>query len=561
MKRRLPSFLIFTAVISCRLDYAEKRWYNRIDNFRIFLDLGGDQMGDYKINIRSFIAPGLAWAAGLALVIIFAPKTVHLNGMVALGFLILCIATFWALYTLYKEYDKTGKEWPSFLTRFFPNYPIIKDYNELTERLSGFRSSYSDFLSSRREEQNSDLQNYASQLMWHSTALQKKRLLKNHLTLEMDSVRRAYSGKQSCIRENRYFDGRYRVSDIYEEISAVRTIRQDGSIIKRIKDNEVAHFTLLSANQTGDDNVTCPSCGNTTTRENLLDGCDYCGTLFTVEDMENRVDSFGLRRDFHTNTSKKEAVRELVFPWTTLIVMLPLIYFGLIGAFVYMPDANIFARLATGLLAAGLLGLLGWSLKSMFVMLILPLPLLISASSKSMNRKMIYSRAREEEQEKKMADQVRKTDPFFSLQSFFGNIQNKLSAIHYAEFPKEINAFSEKDLSSLTKKYKNVVDVDIRKITMESYRADEKLQSADVSAELRLLELERGMIKERNEKLKMKLIKDAGCKTQAVCGASVLKCQGCGASISLMEGKTCKYCGRDLDLKLYDWVIDRYDIV
>ena len=160
-----------------------------------------------------------------------------------------------------------------------------------------------------------------------------------------------------------------------------------------------------------------------------------------------------------------------------------------------------------------------------------------------------------------MADQVRKTDPLFSLQSFFGGIQNKLSAIHYAEFPKEINAFSEKDMSALTEKYKNVVNVDIQNLKMESYRADEKLQSADVSAELRLLELQGGKIKERNEKLKMRLIKDAGCKTQAVCGASVLRCQGCGASLSLMDGRTCRYCGRNLDLKLYDWVIDKYDIL
>ena len=57
------------------------------------------------------------------------------------------------------------------------------------------------------------------------------------------------------------------------------------------------------------------------------------------------------------------------------------------------------------------------------------------------------------------------------------------------------------------------------------------------------------------------MIKDASCKTQAVCGASVMRCQGCGASLSLMEGKTCSYCGRDLDLKAYDWVIDSYDVI
>lgn len=517
-------------------------------------------MNHYKINYKCLIGPGLIWLSGLMLIIIFAPRTVYINGMVGAGFLALCAGTFLALYVLYLEYDKTGENWPPFLDIFFPNYPVTEDYNELTRTLSGFRRSYSEYLSDADEKENSALQNYASQLMWHSTALQKKRMLKHHLTLEMDSVRRAYSGKHSCIRENKYFDGRYKVNDVYEEISALRTIRKDGKIIKRIKDSEVAHFTLLSADQAGENRIICPGCGNPTTRENLLDGCDYCGTKFTIEDLKNRVGSFGLRRDFHTNASKTEAVKEVMFPWTTLIVTLPLIYFGLIGAFVYMPGTNIFLRLVTGLFAAGLLGLLGWSLKSFFLTLITPLLLLVSAFSSSMNRKMIYSREKEEEQEKEMAEYIRKSDPLFSIQSFFGGVQNKLSAIHYAEIPAEINAFSEEDMSSYIKKYRNVIDVDCQSMTLESYKADDRLQTAEVNADLRLLELRGEKIKERNERLKMIMIKDAGCKTQAVCGASVLRCRGCGTSLSLMEGKTCRYCGRNLELKQFDWVIAEYDI-
>ena len=160
-----------------------------------------------------------------------------------------------------------------------------------------------------------------------------------------------------------------------------------------------------------------------------------------------------------------------------------------------------------------------------------------------------------------MADLVRRTDPLFSIQSFFGGLQNKLSAVHYAETQKQINAFSEKDLSDLAEKYKNVVDVDFRSMTMQSYETDGNLQTAAVGAKLHILEYRKGRIRERDEKLKITMIKDAGCETQAVCSASVLRCRGCGASLSLMEGKTCKYCGRDLDLKLYDWVIADYKIM
>lgn len=518
-------------------------------------------MNDYKINFKKLIAPILVWAAGLMLVVLGAPKTEYVNGTVAFGFLVLCVGTYWALYALYKEYDKTGKEWPFFLERFFPNYPVIEDDNKLMRRLSDFRGSYSAFLSSAYVEQNSSLQYTATQLMWHGVALQKKRLMKNDLTIEMASVRRAYSDRKHCVRENGYFDGRYMVDDVYEEISALRTIKRGGKPIKRIKDNEVAHFTLLSAKQVGKDEVVCPSCGSATSRENLLDGCDYCGTKFTVEDMENRVDSFGLRHDIHTNASKKAAISEIMFPWTTLAVTLPLIYFGLVGAFVYMPGESIFAKLVAGLVAAALLGLFGWCLKTMVLYVMIPPLLIIFMVSKSMNRKLICNRKKEEEQERKMADRVRQSDPFFSIQSFFGGVQNKLSAIHYAEFATEINAFSEYDMSSYVKRYKNVIDIDFLNITMESYDANDQLQTATVSAELRLLELHGNKIKERNERLEMIMVKDAGCKTQAVCGASVLKCSRCGASLSLMGGKTCDYCGRNLDYKLYDWVITKYKII
>ena len=131
-------------------------------------------MKNCKINYTRLIGPGLVWAAGLAMIIIFAPRTVYINGMVGLGFLALCIGTFLGLCVLCQEYDREGEKWPSFLDGFFPNYPVIEDKNELMRRLSGFRKSYSDYLSNEREEKNSSLQDYASQLMWHSTALQKK---------------------------------------------------------------------------------------------------------------------------------------------------------------------------------------------------------------------------------------------------------------------------------------------------------------------------------------------------------------------------------------------------
>ena len=125
-------------------------------------------------------------------------------------------------------------------------------------------------------------------------------------------------------------------------------------------------------------------------------------------------------------------------------MMMPLIYFGFIGMFVYVDETNILLKLVGGIFVAGLLGLLGWCLKSLFVMMLLPLGLMISTFSRAMTRKLIYCRKEEEEQEKQMGDLVRKTDPLFSLQSFFGGIQNKLAAIHYADFRRKSTLFPKR---------------------------------------------------------------------------------------------------------------------
>lgn len=515
-------------------------------------------MGDYKINFKRLIAPLIVWITGIVVIVIYAPKTTYVNGMVGLGFGILCVSTIWALFLFCKEYDMTGKEWPFPLNKIFPRYPVVEDSSWYMQRLTNFRKSYSDFLSSPREEANSAFQSFTTQLMWHGIALQKRRLLKNGLTIEMDSRRRAYSGNDSCIREGRYFDGRYNVADIYEEISAVRTIRKKDRKLKQIIDKEVAHYTMLSARQQGSMNIICPNCGNSTTRENLLDGCDYCGTRFTVEDMQDKIDSFGLRRDIRTNASKKEALKELLLPWVTLLISLPMVYFGLVGAIVYGTDIGVFGSLITGLFLAALLGLLGWCFAWFSLFIIVPVLIPIVVSWKSVNKKLLFNQQQEEEREMQMSAYIRNTDPFFSMQSFLGGIQNKLSAIHYADYEAQINAFSENNMSAFVHQYKDVIDVDFLDLSMDSYKSDGWIQTAGVSAELRLLELKGSRIRSRKERIRMTLIKSAACKTQAVCGASVLRCRGCGASLSLMEGKRCAYCGRDLDLKMYDWVITNY---
>ncbi len=43
-------------------------------------------MNNYKINFGALICPGLVWLSGILLIIVFAPRTVYVNGIAGVSF-------------------------------------------------------------------------------------------------------------------------------------------------------------------------------------------------------------------------------------------------------------------------------------------------------------------------------------------------------------------------------------------------------------------------------------------------------------------------------------------
>ena len=512
-----------------------------------------------NLRRRRFILPLLLGIAGLIMIIVFAPMTTHLNSGTVAGLLAVCAAVIWFFAEMNREIYRIGGQMPWPMDIFFPSYPIVEDQTKLHTQLHEFRDAFSEFLGADRIRENSALQNHASQILWHTLALQKRRLMKFGLALELKAERRAYSSPDRCVRSKRFFDGKYNVTDVYEEIDATKTWSGGGKMIHSFRSREVAHYTLLSAREVGGGKVSCPNCGNNATRENLIDGCDYCGTKFTVEDLNNRVAGFGFRPDFEVSESKRDAVKELLYPWHMLLWIMPLFLFGFLLSFVYLwGEYNIILLFFGALFSGALLGLTGYCIGKYSLFIAVPLYIAFTAGWKSQNRKLMVREKGEKEAEERMSKIVRGFDPLFSLQSFFGGVQNKLFAIHFAENPIQVNAFSECDIRPFLPRYGNVVDIDVQSLSMDSYEVQNGWQIAWAGARLQLHELRGGKIFGREENVRMQLVKSAACKTQAVCGASVLKCRGCGASLSIMEGKVCSFCGNVLDMKQFDWVITQY---
>ena len=110
-------------------------------------------------------------------------------------------------------------------------------------------------------------------------------------------------------------------------------------------------------------------------------------------------------------------------------------------------------------------------------------------------------------------DKIRRVDEHFSLETFIGNLSNKLLSICYAGSAREIEPFAVCDMTPLLARYRGVIDCKLLECVLMDYQADDHFQHLRVN---------------------------------------------CDASLSLLNGGKCAYCGQGLDLKEYDWVIEEY---
>ena len=268
----------------------------------MFQKSGKNFMKRKRYNKKMFIFPLIVWTIGFIISFIAykpsSPKSVYSIPSFS-GYIMLGLGTGLFFHALVREKYRLKLKIRFPLKILFPAYPIVEDYNQLTRNMSSFKEVYSEFMNNIGGSKiNSKIQDYATQMLWHCIYLQKKRIEKLGVQIGLESSRLSYSKKSDPVRSTLYFDGRYNVNDVYEEIYSVKTFRHENRNIKKVYNKEVAHYTFLSAKNVGKGEVVCPNCGSISSRSNLIDGCDFCGTKFTIEDLDNRVASFGFRRDF-----------------------------------------------------------------------------------------------------------------------------------------------------------------------------------------------------------------------------------------------------------------------
>lgn len=442
-----------------------------------------------------------------------------------------------------------------------------KKQGKLGTMLTTFRENMAAFFLTDGIKENAEIQGDTTQIYKNMLDLQKRRLDKMHVKMEFKSERRRYSNEP--ISQNKNFDGKYEIQEIEEQIEAKRKYSvKDKTILVRTN-AETAHYTIINARQLSDDEVICPNCGSPSDRNNLMDGCDYCGTKFTLEDLGEKIAGFALRDNYEVAYEKHKQKRADHAFWFMIVSFILMFMFVALCFAILMFDEETSGAsgagngsfleplvMMIGLVVVGGIAAFVLSMGAAFFYGTVVFPITEAIAGMRYHSKKLLSDFKKAEEASKGVEQtVKKFDPLFSIAGFYSNIQNKLAVLLFANDEKQINAFSLKDLSSLLPGFQNVIDYDVEEISLDKFETDSEVQKAYMHADVNLYEWNGTKIKSVKKRLGLLTVKDVQCKTQAVCAPFVMTCRGCGSSLSLAKGMQCEYCGAKLDLKKYDWAI------
>lgn len=373
----------------------------------------------------------------------------------------------------------------------------------------------------------------ATQNLWYTHYLNKRRLMSLGLTAHYDYIQPTKYEKGENQRYP-YWDYRHDGKNLICKISDSMNYRKSFYDRNRCvwtderRNSPGEYYIIQSRSVNG--NYICPSCGWEGPLECFVDGCDYCQTKFHIEDLKQKVSSVYTPGDWTQHRDGFTIHKNFVPMYVALaIIVIALLTIG----------SNMGGAM---MMLAPLVGI---------VVMVLVLTLFIGKKSKE---NVAGGPARTN----RTLEKIRSVDKHFSVETFIGNLSNKLLSICYAGSPQEIAPFAVCEMTPFITAFRGVIDCKLLECVLMDYQADNNFQHLQVKAGLLLTKYENGGVRQEKAYLNLGLVKSIRALTQSINDVNVYRCDSCSASLTLLNGGKCEYCGQGLDLKEYDWVIEGY---
>ena len=405
--------------------------------------------------------------------------------------------------------------------------------NDMTKLVNEYKQEEIAWYNSPRITENGFIT--TTQNLWYTHYLNKKRLMALGLTAHYDYLKPTEYEK----RENQSYpywkyshDGKNLICKISDEFHYRKSIYNGNHCIwvdeRRKSPGE--YYMIQSRSMNG--NYICPNCGWEGALECFVDGCDYCQTKFHIEDLKQKVSSVYIPGDWTQRRDGFTIHKNFVPLYVALVII-------------------VIALLAVGSNMGGALTMLAPVL-GIIVMVAFMLIFVGIKSRKSMDSGPARTN--------QTLEKIRSVDKHFSAETFIGNLSNKLLSICYADSAKEIEPFAVCDMTALIASCRGVIDCKLLECVLMEYQTEGDFQHLHVKTGILLTKYEANVVRQEKACLELHLVKSIRALTQSINDVNVYRCDSCGASLSLLNGGRCEYCGQGLDLKEYDWVIERYFI-
>ena len=363
---------------------------------------------------------------------------------------------------------------------------------------------------------NSNTNSYlktVTQMMLNSMKLEKDRLEKLKLEKEIIYQDMVYKNEKNKVSTMYYKDGKNLLCTVSNQNNQCQIkYNKNNKCIYKIKEDSYKKYFILSSIFANEQECTCPNCGNISRIDELIGGCKYCKSKFTIEDLKGKVNTvFG---------GKKLSARN-GFSKVPIVVSAVMLLLGVIS----------------------------------FNLIFIGISFLIAAYAIKKGMKTSISSSR-------VVEHLQKKDTLFSEELLMGNIQTKLDIVHYANKIENLGAIiqiPEQDKIKLIEDYKNVVYCKITKCALIDFNTSNEMDYIDIQIDADLYQMiKEDKIVSNKEQLKIRIMRKTDIKTNNMLEIMMHQCEKCGANMDPLTG-ICNYCKTSLKLENYDWVISHYE--
>lgn len=414
-----------------------------------------------------------------------------------------------------------------------------------------FSQIYGDYY--RDQKTDDELLEYTTQPFWQSMGLSKRRLREKGLCLEADMIPESTKNSQ-VLREHFKAnkrpmaykmkvqgDGQFEYGNCVENALVRRRFIKNGKQVYKKVTVEQHVATCLKSQVRGDEAV-CPNCGYVGKIASYIDGCDACGSKFTVNDFEPKVSGFSFEQNPYIQ------FKNLAFSVNGMMCLIFL--FTMLAATIFMFVAPSFK----GTQWIGFVGnavFIGFFASFIGAFILAFIVFLLSSVSWVL--RWVYGKSIRGE------DVATDVVPNISVNDFYQNLEYKIRNIHFSDNEKATNGFAKCRLSEVLPQYKDVVDCNMTYLSFVDGRKTSEGYHIDCIARIHTTKYNGKKIRHAYENVMLGVRGKKNVVDKPVTSMRMYTCKNCGSTLNLLEGAICKFCGSEYDLEEYDWVIDRYE--